>query len=46
MNLTKRLAMFRLSEGIQATADKPAPEAATSPSDGGEKPTGFDPLAK
>lgn len=49
MNLTKRLAMFRLSEGIQATADKPAPEA--TPSAGGsdaagEKPVGFDPLAK
>jgi hypothetical protein len=47
MNLTKRLAMFRLSEGIQATADKPAPEAAAASSEGGEKkPTGFDPLAK
>ena len=44
MNLTKRLSMFRLSENIQATADKPAPEPASS--EGGEKPTGFDPLAK
>jgi len=44
MNLTKRLAMFRLSEGIQNTSDKPAPEAA--PSAEGSVPTGFDPLAK
>ena len=46
MNMSKRLAMFRLSEGIQATADKPAPEDPPASSEGGEKPTGFDPLAK
>ena len=46
MNMSKRLAMFKLSENIQATADKPAPEATPSTSEGGEKPTGFDPLAK
>lgn len=46
MNLTKRLAMFRLSEGIQATSDKPAAEIAPASSEGGEKPYGFDPLAK
>lgn len=46
MNLTKRLAMFRLSEGIQATADKPKTEATPSASKDGEKPVGFDPLAK
>ena len=45
MNLTKRLAMFRLSEGIQATSDKPATESVSSDAKG-EKPTGFDPLAK
>ena len=46
MNLTKRLSMFRLSENIQATANKPTPEATPPASEGGEKPTGFDPLAK
>lgn len=46
MNMSKRLAMFKLSENIQATADKPAPEAAPASSEGGGKPTGFDPLAK
>ena len=45
MNMSKRLAMFKLSENIQATADKPAPDAAPT-SEGGEKQTGFDPLAK
>ena len=47
MNMSKRLAMFKLSENIQATADKPVPEADPALSEGGEKkPTGFDPLAK
>lgn len=45
MNLTKRLAMFRLSEGIQATSDKPATESVSGDAKG-EKTTGFDPLAK
>ena len=49
MNLTKRLAMFRLSENIQNTAEKPAtPDAptATTPAAEGSTTTGFDPLAK
>ena len=46
MNMSKRLAMFKLSENIQATADKPAPEAGPASNEAGEKPTGFDPLAK
>lgn len=46
MNLTKRLSMYKLSENIQATADKPSTEATTSTSERGEKPTGFDPLTK
>lgn len=52
MNLTKRLAMFRLSEGIQNTAAKPTnegrtetPEAPSAPVEA-EAPTGFDPLAQ
>ena len=56
MNLTKRLAMFKLSENIAQTGAQtgtpttgsaaPAPEGTTPASEGGEKPTGFDPLAK
>ena len=47
MNMSKRLAMFKLSENIQATSDKPATEETPPASEGGEKkPTGFDPLAK
>ena len=49
MNLTKRLAMFKLSENIAQTgapSTTPANEAAPATSEGGEKPTGFDPLAK
>ena len=52
MNLTKRLAMFKLSENIAQTgapatsSAAPAPEGTTPASEGGEKPTGFDPLAK
>ena len=43
MNLTKRLSMYKLSENIQATADK---GAAPAPSDVDEKPTGHAPTAK
>lgn len=47
MNMSKRLAMFKLSENIQATSDKPDTQAApTTSSATGEKPDGFDPLAK
>lgn len=49
MNLTKRLAMFKLSENIAQTgapSTTSANEAAPATSEGGEKPTGFDPLAK
>lgn len=48
MNLTKRLAMFKLSENIAQTAqgkepeEVPAPAAEAAP----QAPTGFDPLAK
>lgn len=52
MNLTKRLAMFKLSENIAATEDKPAngaaPDAATPPTGNGEPAPagpGFDPLS-
>lgn len=45
MNLTKRLSMFRLSENIQATSDKPTTESVSGDANGA-KPTGFDPLAK
>lgn len=52
MNLTKRLAMFKLSENIAQTGAKPvdganaapAPEAPAAPTTGAS--TGFDPLAK
>ena len=44
MQLTKRLAMFKLSENISRTADTPAPDAASIQDD--KKPTGFEPLAK
>ena len=43
MNLTKRLAMFKLSENIAQTTDKPAEKPA--PEAKPESP-GFDPLAK
>ena len=49
MNMTKRLSMFKLSENIAQTgapSTTPANEAAPTSSEGGEKPTGFDPLAK
>lgn len=52
MNLTKRLAMFKLSENIAQTAQGPAPDAAptsgstSETSEEAQKPTGFDPLAK
>ena len=49
MNLTKRLAMFKLSENIAQTgapSTTSANEAAPTSREGGEKPTGFDPLAK
>ena len=41
MNLTKRLAMFKLSENIQASADKTdeAPKSETPAPDGGVLPT-------
>ena len=42
INLTKRLSMFKLSESINATSDKPTPPAPQAD----PKPTGFDPLAK
>ena len=44
MNMSKRLAMFKLSENIQATADKPAEKPATEAQP--DKAPGFDPLAK
>lgn len=55
MNLTKRLAMFKLSENISQTADKPedggnaASETPPPPTEApamGEPATGFDPMAK
>ena len=48
MNLTKRLAMFKLSENISQTADKPADggNAGTeTPPPPTEAPAGFDPTA-
>ena len=45
INLTKRLSMFKLSESINATADKPAMGEPTPPPQGDKAP-GFDPLAK
>lgn len=45
LNLTKRLSMFKLSESINATADKPAMGEPTPPPQGDKAP-GFDPLAK
>ena len=45
LNLTKRLSMFKLSESINATADKPAMGEPTPPPQGDKTP-GFDPLAK
>lgn len=53
MNLTKRLAMFKLSENIAATGEKPAdggntctetPPPDQAPAQG-EHPTGFDPMS-
>ena len=47
LNLTKRLSMFKLSESINATADKPAMgEPTPPPPPQGDKAPGFDPLAK
>ena len=54
MNLTKRLAMFKLSENIAQTGEKPAAEektdSVTPPPTGNGDPApaapGFDPLAK
>ena len=52
MNLTKRLAMFKLSENIAQTGEKPAeekPDVVTPPTGNGEPAPagpGFDPLAK
>jgi hypothetical protein len=45
INLTKRLSMFKLSESINATSDKPAMGEPTPPPQGDKAP-GFDPLAK
>ena len=48
MNLTKRLAMFKLSENIAQTSapqQAPAPEPAKDEA-APQAPTGFDPLAK
>ena len=55
MNLTKRLAMFKLSENISQTADKPddggnaapdqAPVQTGAPETAPQAPTGFDPIA-
>lgn len=53
MNLTKRLAMFKLSENIAQTGEKPAteekPDIVNPPTGNGEPAPagpGFDPLAK
>lgn len=46
MNLTKRLAMFRLSESIQSTADKPVADGPAPVETKEEAKPGFDPLAK
>ena len=50
MNLTKRLAMFKLSENIAQTARVKEPEEVPQPPPTDEAapqaPTGFDPLAK
>ena len=51
MNLTKRLAMFKLSENIAQTAQVKEPEEVPPPSPPADEaapqaPTGFDPLAK
>lgn len=53
MNLTKRLAMFKLSENIAQTGEKPAAEEKpdiVTPATGNGEPApagpGFDPLAK
>ena len=45
MQLTKRLAMFKLTGSIQSTSDKSTPDAVPEDANGG-KPDGFDPLAK
>lgn len=48
MNLTKRLAMFKLSENISQTAAKPEDGGNAAPETPAptEHPTGFDPMAK
>lgn len=53
MNLTKRLAMFKLSENIAQTGEKPADggnagtETPPPPTEApGSTPTGFDPIAE
>ena len=51
MNLTKRLAMFKLSENIAQTAQVKEPEQVPPPPPPADEaapqaPTGFDPLAK
>ena len=45
MNMSKRLAMFKLSENINATSDKPVATEPPKP-EMGEPTGGFDPLAK
>ncbi len=45
MNMSKRLAMFKLSENINATSDKPVATEPPKPAMG-EPTGGFDPLAK
>ena len=52
MNLTKRLAMFKLSENIAQTGDKPTDDKApgpvpapSAPAEPTDDQTGFDPLA-
>ena len=52
MNLTKRLAMFKLSENIAQTGDKPTDDKApgpvpapAAPAEPTDDQTGFDPLA-
>lgn len=48
MQLTKRLAMFKLSENISQTSDKPTSEAApdAAPDAAPNASAGFDPLTK
>ena len=44
MNLTKRLAMFKLSENISQTAS--TPQEPQEPKEAPKQPEGFDPLSK